>query len=91
MLLFALVLSLGLLLEGSTSVAAPCTLRQVKKSQGADLQVYFTKFRKEDQTQTKYRGCRIVTRDQAGTKRFYVTLFRHDANVVVHRSNWPAR
>lgn len=71
------------------AAASACTLMRAKSAKAAQLRVYFTKFAKEDKTGGKYRSCRIVRDMQSGTKTFHVTPFRQDANVVVHRSNWP--
>ncbi len=83
---WALVLSL--LLPGS-AWAAPCTLMEVKDAAAAELKVYFTKFPKEDTTQGAYKDCKVVRTKGPGTKTFVVIPFRQDANLVVHRDNWP--
>jgi outer membrane lipoprotein-sorting protein len=69
--------------------ADACTLMRTTEAKNAELRVYFTKFAKEDKTGGKYKSCRIVRQKESETKMFYVTPFRQDANVVVHRSNWP--
>lgn len=68
--------------------AAPCTLMSVTQGK-AELIVYFTKFVAEDKTEGRYKKCRIVKKPIEGTQTFRVTPFRQDANVVVHKSNWP--
>ena len=69
--------------------AADCTLIPVKKPEEAQHKVYFTKFLKEDNTGGRYKKCRIVTKAENGTETFFVTPFRQDATVVVHKDNWP--
>lgn len=69
--------------------AEPCTLRKVDKASEAKLLVYFTRFPTEDKTGGKYKRCRIVRKDEAGTETFFVSPFRQDANLVVLRANWP--
>jgi hypothetical protein len=71
------------------SGAALCTLLSVNKPEEAQHRVYFTKFQKEDNTGGKYKNCRIVTKKEAGTETFFVTPFRQDATLVVHKDNWP--
>lgn len=73
----------------SAQPAWACTLLSVKKAEEAKHKVYFTKFTKEDNTGGKYKKCRIVTKAEAGTETFFVTPFRQDATVVVHKDNWP--
>ena len=73
----------------STAWAAECTLLSVPKPDGAKHKVYFTKFLKEDNTGGRYKKCRIVTKAEAGTESFFVTPFRQDATLVVHKDNWP--
>lgn len=63
-----------------------CELTKVGSAKDAKLKVYFTRFPKEDTTDGKYKKCRIVKK---GGTPFFITPFRQDANVVVHRSNWP--
>lgn len=63
-----------------------CELTKVAAAKDAKLKVYFTRFPKEDKTGGKYKKCRIVKK---GGTPFFVTPFRQDATVVVHRSNWP--
>lgn len=72
----------------SLASAEPCSLLSRAKG-SVDLIVYFTKFPAEDETGGKYKKCRLVSKPGPGTKTFRVTPFRRDANVVVHRSNWP--
>jgi hypothetical protein len=69
--------------------AAPCTLVAVDHAEGAKLKVYFTKFIKEDNSGGKYKACRIVHKAEKDSLTFFVTPFRQDATVVVHKSNWP--
>lgn len=84
----ACVLALAL---GAPAAAGACTLHAVAEKRDAELVVYFTRFPKEDVTAGRYRSCRIVREKEAGSQSFFVTLFRQDANTVVHRSNWPSR
>jgi hypothetical protein len=49
----------------------------------------FTKFPQEDTSKGAYKGCRIVKKAEPGAKGFFITPFRQDATVVVHRANWP--
>lgn len=70
-------------------IATACTLQKAKSAKAASLVVYFTKFAREDKTGGKYKRCRIVKDAQPDTKKFHVTPFRQDANVVVLRANWP--
>lgn len=84
-------LGLALLLGWSTSAeAAECLLLASSKAEGAELKVYFTKFAQEDTTKGAYKACRIVKKAEPGAKTFFITPFRQDANVVVHRDNWPS-
>jgi hypothetical protein len=71
------------------SAAQPCKLQSVDKPEKAQLKVYFTKFTQEDNTSGKYKACRIVAKADKDTITFYITPFRQDATVVVHKSNWP--
>jgi len=71
------------------SGAVLCTLLAVTKPEEAQHKVYFTKFLKEDNTGGKYKKCRIVTTREPGTETFFVTPFRQDATIVVHKDNWP--
>lgn len=59
------------------------------KAEDAALIVYFTRFPSEDKTGGKYRGCKIVSKPEPGATKFFITPFRQDANLVVHKSNWP--
>ncbi len=84
--------SLGILLGSiSPSIAAPCLLSPTDSAEKANLKVYFTQFKKEDRTNGKYRNCRLVSSKTKGAVFFYVTPFRQDAEVVVHRRNWPRK
>lgn len=74
---------------GSPALALACTLIAVPKADGAQHKIYFTKFLKEDNSSGKFKKCRIVTKAEAGTQTFFVTPFRQDASVVVHKDNWP--
>ncbi len=74
---------------GSPALALACTLVSVGKADGAKHKIYFTKFLKEDNSGGKFKKCRIVTKSEAGTETFFVTPFRQDASVVVHKDNWP--
>ena len=69
--------------------AAPCRLHKVAEVADANIIVYFTRFKREDQTDGRYRKCRVVSQCRQDCTRFFVTRFRQDATVVVHRSNWP--
>jgi hypothetical protein len=69
--------------------AAACTLREVAAADQAKIRVYFTRFQTEDKTGGKYKQCKVVKRATAGEETFFVTPFRQDANLIVHRSNWP--
>jgi len=71
------------------SVAAACSLLRVEAAKGADLIVYFTRFKNEDNTEGKYKKCRLVKQRRDDTKSFFVTPFRQDANVIVHEDDWP--
>jgi hypothetical protein len=79
----------AILLSPASSFAADCTLLAVNKAEGATHRVYFTKFAKEDNSGGKFKKCRIVTKAESGTQTFYVTPFRQDATVTVHKDNWP--
>jgi hypothetical protein len=76
-------------LSAHLAAAAPCSLLAVAKPDQAKHRVYFTKFVKEDTSGGKYKACRIVQKADAGTETFYVTPFRQEATIVVHKSNWP--
>lgn len=69
--------------------ASNCTLMKVSASDKAKLKVYFTRFAKEDSSSGRYKKCRLVRSAVAGTTTFYVTPFRKDAAVIVHKTNWP--
>ncbi len=73
------------------ALAADCTLLATDRMGNADLVVFFTRFAKEDKTEGRYKTCRLVKEAEDGTQSFFVTAFRQDANVVVHRGNWPKR
>jgi hypothetical protein len=73
----------------SPAFASPCTLAAVDKPDRAQIKVYFTKFIQEDNSGGKYKDCRIVAKLEKDTVTFFVTPFRQDATVVVHKSNWP--
>jgi hypothetical protein len=62
---------------------------KVPASDKAKLKVYFTRFSKEDSSGGKYKKCRLVRSAVSGTTHFYVTPFRKDATVIVHKNNWP--
>ncbi len=81
----------GLVLAATvvTSEAAACTLYPVELVKDAKLIVYFTRFKKEDATDGRYKDCTIVRTPQEDTLSFFVTSFRQDANTVVHKDNWP--
>jgi hypothetical protein len=87
-LVFAFCL-FGLLVSGHEAKAASCTLMKVSSQADAKLKVYFTRFSKEDSSKGKYKRCRLVRSAVAGTQTFFVTPFRKDAQVIVHKSNWP--
>jgi len=80
---------IGLLYSAPNVQAAQCTLMKVSSSSEAKLKVYFTRFSKEDSSKGKYKRCRLVRSAVVGTKTFFVTPFRKDAQVVVHKNNWP--
>ncbi len=82
-------LFLALVLMMAPSSALACTLLKARSAKEADVLIYFTKFLKEDNSSGKYKRCRLVSRRQSDTKLFFVTPFRQDASVVIHRSNWP--
>jgi hypothetical protein len=82
--LIALLLALP-----DAAAAASCTLLEHPKAEGAKLKVFFTRFAREDTSGGKFKGCRLVTKAEAETVRFFVTPFRQDADVVVHTENWP--
>lgn len=86
---WALLLWVSLWFWAPSALAAECVLYEAPKADGADLRVYFTKFPQEDTSKGAYKGCRIVKKAEAGAKSFFITPFRQDATVVVHRSNWP--
>jgi hypothetical protein len=71
------------------AAAAGCTLLEQPRAEGAKLKVFFTRFAREDTSGGKFKECRLVTRAEAETLRFFVTPFRQDADVVVHADNWP--
>lgn len=73
----------------AAQAAEPCTLLLSPKAETAQHKVYFTKFKKEDNTGGRYKKCRIVTSPEPGTETFFVTPFRQDATLIVHPSNWP--
>jgi hypothetical protein len=83
------LLWVSLWLWAPSALAAECVLFEAPKADGADLKVYFTKFPQEDTSKGAYKGCRIVKKAEPGAKGFFITPFRQDATVVVHRSNWP--
>lgn len=80
---------LAALYAESAFAAGTCSLLAVDKPESAKLRVYFTKFAKEDNSGGKYKSCRMVTKAQADTTTFFITPFRQDANLVVHKDNWP--
>ena len=84
MRLFALAIIPVWILVGSPVWA--CKLTKVKTANEAQMKVYFTRFESEDKTQGRYKKCRLVKK---GGQPFFVTPFRQDANVVVHKKNWP--
>lgn len=84
MALVAFMLAFGA--AGTAFADKPCVLTEIKDAKAAALKVYFTKFLKEDNTNGRYKNCRI---SKAGGEAFFVTPFRQDATVVVHKSNWP--
>jgi hypothetical protein len=73
----------------SSALASPCTLHAVYKADKAKIKVYFTKFLQEDNSGGRYKACKIVSRADKDTVTFFITPFRQDATVVVHKSNWP--
>jgi hypothetical protein len=66
-----------------------CSLFQVEAPSDADHVVYFTRFVEEDDSEGQFEECRIVRRRDDATDTYYVTPFRQDATVVVHRDRWP--
>lgn len=66
-----------------------CELYEVDDARDAELVVYFTKFLDQDETDGSFRDCVLVDEPTDTSQAFYVTLFRQDATVVVHPSNWP--
>jgi hypothetical protein len=87
--MLALVIGTTALLGRAASAAEPCTLLAVDKAENAKHRVYFTKFQKEDTSQGRYKRCRLVTKADKGTETFFVTPFRQEATLIVHRDNWP--
>ena len=73
----------------TSASARSCTLIELASAEGAKLKVYFTQFLKEDRSEGRYRTCRRVRRAEPDTIPFFVTPFREDADLVVHRDNWP--
>jgi hypothetical protein len=82
-------LATALLVYHSSAFAAPCTLHAVDQADQAKIKVYFTKFVQEDNSGGRYKACKIVSRTDKDTITFFITPFRQDATVVVHKSNWP--
>jgi hypothetical protein len=80
---------LGLGICAPSIALAECTLIEVKKAEGAQIKVYFTKFPQEDTSKGAYKACKILKAAAPGASAFFVTPFRQDATVVVHKSNWP--
>lgn len=86
----AFVIALAFTLASAVpGLASACTLFAVPGPGDAELKVFFTRFESEDNTGGKYRKCRVVKKREKDSKTFFVTPFRQDANVVVHRENWP--
>lgn len=85
---FGGILAFGLAF-GAPSLAGACTLFQVQSAGEAKLKVFFTRFESEDKTGGKYKKCRIVKKKDEKSETFFITPFRQDATVVVHRENWP--
>jgi outer membrane lipoprotein-sorting protein len=77
------------LLVTAPALASACTLFAAPSAKEAKLKVFFTRFESEDTSGGKYKKCRIVKKKDEKTETFFITPFRQDANVVVHRSNWP--
>ena len=77
------------LVVASPALAAACTLVAVPSVKEAKLRVFFTRFESEDTSGGKYKKCRIVKKPSEKAETFFITPFRQDANVVVHRDNWP--
>ena len=71
------------------ALAGKCTLVEVASADKSDLRVYFTRFVTEDKTKGRFKKCKIVEKPGKGTQAFFVTPFRQDATLVVHKSNWP--
>lgn len=85
-----LIVGLIVALLGATATAAPCKLAQVDSADKARLRVYFTKFVQEDNSSGKYKGCKIVPNPDPSAETFFVTPFRQDATVIVHKkTSWP--
>lgn len=66
-----------------------CLLVEVFDPNGAEHRVYFTNFRREDDSNGRFQSCRLLDEPAPGAQPFFVTKFRQDASVVVHRDNWP--
>jgi hypothetical protein len=79
---------LALALAASPALAE-CKLHRAQSPAEAKLIVFFTRFETEDKTGGKYKRCRLLAKAEPGSEAFVITEFRKDANVVVHRSNWP--
>lgn len=86
---FSLIVLLVVLAVPALGHASPCKLFAVDRADKAQLRVYFTKFIREDNSGGKFKSCKIVRKPEPDTQAFFVTPFRQDATVVVHRSNWP--
>ena len=83
---------LGVLLGlGLTARAEACVLRELAAAEGAEHRIYFTRFEKEDTSDGRFRACRLTKKADGATATFFVTPFRQDATVVVHRANWPKK
>jgi hypothetical protein len=85
----AVAAALLTILSPGVAAARTCALLAQERAEGAKLKVYFTRFLKEDNSGGRYRGCRLLRRPEEGATPFFVTPFREDADVVVHRDNWP--
>lgn len=88
-IIIPIVCSVWILVPPALGLAATCKLQAVGKPEDAKHRVYFTKFLKEDTTNGRYKGCKIVRRPDKDTETFFVTPFRQDATIIVHRDNWP--
>ncbi|MGF1511373.1 MAG: hypothetical protein ACFB9M_17925 [Myxococcota bacterium] len=71
------------------SVSEACTLMRVERIEEASHRVYFTRFKREDDSEGRFRACRLVQHPSQDTETYYVTPFRQDSTVIVHPSQWP--